>query len=161
MNLRQSLDRLEELLLSSPSIPLLRYYILAEDLIVDQLDEIRVNLPEEITEAESIVAHREEIIGQAHRYAQEIVAGAQLRAEQILNESRIIQIAEQQAQQIRQQAQQERNQILQQSMQEADHIRNEMDRYADHVLHDLEHRLGQTLAIIQTSRHQIAAQNRE
>lgn len=161
MNLRQALDRLEDLLLTSPSIPLLRYYIIAEDAIVDQLDEIRVNLPEEIAEAESIVTHREEIIGQAHRYAQEIVAAAQLRAEQILNESRIIQTAEQQAIQIRYHAQQERNQILQQAMQEAEHIRQEMDTYADHVLHDLEHQLGQTLHIIHTSRQQLAAQSQD
>lgn len=177
LDIQRELNRLEELILDSPRIPLSRRTMVDEEQILDQLDLIRLSLPEAFHEAEEIVHQKDAILDQAEQYAQEIIEAAERRAAQIVNESGILRQAELEAQQIRQQVQQECEAVQQQTIAEiertrrqAQHDLEEMrrmaieeseeiqagaDRYADRVLRDMEAQMGEMLRIVRNGRQQL------
>lgn len=148
-----------------------------EEKIVEQLDLIRLSLPEAFHEAETVVHHKEEIFLQAERYAQEIIEAAERRSAQLINESAIVRQAEMQAQQIRQRVQQECESIREQTISEIDRMRRQAqqeleemqrmaiaeceeiqagaDEYADRTLQDMEMQLAEMLRIVRNGRQQL------
>jgi F0F1-type ATP synthase membrane subunit b/b' len=150
---------------------------LDEERIIEQLDQIRLSLPDAFHEADSIVRHKEEIFLQAEQYAQEIIDTADRRSTQLMNESTIVRQSEMQAQQIRQRVQQECESIREQTIAEIDRMRQQAqqeleemqrmaiaecesiqagaDDYADRTLHDMESQLGEMLRIVRNGRQQL------
>lgn len=160
MNLRETIERMEELIVASSSIPLTRIKLIRERELLSYLDRIRLSLPGALAEAERIMAERESIMMQARAHAQNIIDTAQERADQLVAESVIKRRAEQEAGQIRDRALKEREETLHVTQQESSRVRYEMDRYADSVLNDLEQRLFQSLNVIRDSRAQLARPNK-
>ncbi len=154
MNVQESLDQLEEIILSSPRLLGWRTLI-QEEVLLEQLDQIRLSLPSAFEEAENLLRHREYILQEASRYAREIVANAEQRARQLLDESTLTRQARAEAQQILIQSQQEREQIRRQTRQEVAQIQQEAHRYVDQVLEDLETRLVESLQVIRNGRQQL------
>ncbi len=150
-----------------------------EESIIEQLDLIRLSLPEAFHEAETIVRHKEDIFLQSEQYSQEIVETAERRANQLINESGIVRQAEMQAQQIRQRVQQECESIREQTIAEIDRMRRQAqqeledmqrmaiaeceeiqagaDDYADRTLHDMEVQLAEMMRVIRNGRQQLQA----
>ncbi len=181
INIQQELNRLEEMVLASPHVPLTRRTLVDEEQLLDQLDLVRVHLPSVFQEAQAIVQQKKEIILQAEQHAERIIQAAQVRAAQILNEMDIIQLAELEANQIRQQVQQEyeaaqsqnqdeieqiRSQAQQElaemrlaALAEAEEIQQGADEYADHVLKNIEQQLNDMLRIIYNGRQQLQQEN--
>jgi F0F1-type ATP synthase membrane subunit b/b' len=177
LDIQRELNRLEEMLLDSPRVPLSRRTMVDEESFLDQLDVIRLSLPDAFEQAESILRQKEEILAQAEQYAQEIIATAEQQASQILNETGILRQAEYEAQQIRQQVQQEcelahsqvmaeveqsRRQALRDleearrgAAEEAEDIQKGADEYADKVLRDMEANMGEMLRIVRNGRQQL------
>ncbi|GAP95017.1 ATP synthase F0 subunit B [Leptolyngbya sp. NIES-2104] len=177
LDIQRELNRLEEMILDSPRIPLSRRTLIDEEQFLDQLDLVRLSLPEAFHEAMEIAQHRDEILDQAEQYAQEIVEEAERRAAQILNETGIIQRAEQEAQQIRNSVQQECETIQQQTIaqieqmrrqaqqdleemrrlaiEESEDVQNGADEYADKVLRDMESQMSEMLRIVRNGRAQL------
>jgi hypothetical protein len=177
LDIQQELDRLEELIVSSFHIPLTRRAVVDEDKLFEQLDYIRLSLPEAFQEAAAIIQQKEEILLQAEEYGQQVVDAAQAKRAQILDESDIIQQAEQEAAQLRRQVQQECDAMLQETLEEIDRKRRacqqeleEMrhqaiaeaeaieqgaDDYADNVLENIEQQLQDMLKIIRNGRQQL------
>ncbi|HEY9617840.1 MAG TPA: DivIVA domain-containing protein [Microcoleaceae cyanobacterium] len=177
VDIQQELDRLEEIILESPRIPLSRRTLIDEEQLIEQLDLVRLSLPDAFHEAESILRHKEEIFLQAEQYAQEIIETAERRAAQILNETGIVRQAEMEAQQIRQhiqqecdavrdqtineiermrrQAQQELEEMHQMAMAECEEIQAGADEYAERVLRDMEMQLAEMLRVIRNGRQQL------
>ncbi len=175
VDIQRELNRLEEMILDSPRF--LRRTLISEDDFLDQLDLVRLSLPEAFHEAVEIVRQREDILDQAEQYAQEIVETAERRAAQIMNESGIIQQAEREAQQIRAQVQQECDDVQQQTIAQIEQMRRQAqqdleemrrraieecedvqtgaDEYADRVLRDMEAQMGEMLRIIRNGRQQL------
>ncbi|MGI0487943.1 hypothetical protein ACN4EK_21095 [Pantanalinema rosaneae CENA516] len=174
------MDRLEEIILESPRIPLSRRTLVDEEQLIEQLDLVRLSLPDAFHEAENILRHKEEIFLQAEQYAQEIIDTAERRAAQILNETGIVRQAEMEAQQIRQriqqecdavrdqtineiermrrQAQQELEEMHQMALAECEDIQAGADEYAERVLHDMEMQLAEMLRVIRNGRQQLVAE---
>jgi F0F1-type ATP synthase membrane subunit b/b' len=177
VDIQRELNKLEELILDSPRIPLSRRTLIDEEQILDQLDLIRVNLPAAFQEATEIVRHKEEIYLEAEQYAQEIVESAERRAAQILDEMGLIRHAELEVKQIRQrvqqeceaaqeqtmadiermrrQAQQELEEMHQQAIAECEEIQAGADNYADRVLRDMEQQLAEMIRVIRNGRQQL------
>jgi cell division septum initiation protein DivIVA len=165
------------MLLDSPRVPLSRRTMIDEEIFLDQLDVIRLSLPDAFEQAEMILRQKEEILAQAEQYAQEIIATAEQQASQILNETGILRQAEYEAQQLRQQVQQEcelahgqvmaeveqsRRQGLRDveevrrgAIEEAEEIQRGADEYADKVLRDMEANMGEMLRIVRNGRQQL------
>ncbi|MBF2029594.1 MAG: hypothetical protein IGS48_23010 [Oscillatoriales cyanobacterium C42_A2020_001] len=167
------------MILDSPRLPVWGRTMVDEEKLIEQLDLIRLSLPEAFHEAENVTRHKEEIFMQAEQYAQEIIETAERRASQLLNESGIVRQAEMQAQQIRQRVQQECEAIREQTISEIDRMRRQAqqeledmqrmaiaeceeiqagaDEYADRTLQDMELQLAEMLRIIRNGRQQIQA----
>ncbi|MCY7283629.1 MAG: hypothetical protein LH679_09335 [Cyanobacteria bacterium CAN_BIN43] len=177
VDLQRELNRLEEILLDSPRIPLSRRTLINEEQFLEQLDLVRLNLPSAFQEAAEIVVHKEDILQEAEQYAQEIIAAAEQRAAQILNDMGLVRQAEMEATQIRQQVQQECDTIQQQTLADIDQMRrraqqelDEMQRqalaeceeiqagaddYADRVLRDMEQQLTEMVRVVRNGRQQL------
>jgi cell division septum initiation protein DivIVA len=177
VDLQRELNRLEEILLDSPRVPLSRRTLINEEQFLEQLDLVRLNLPSAFQEAAEIVVHKEDILQEAEQYAQEIIAAAEQRAAQILNDMGLVRQAEMEATQIRQQVQQECDTIQQQTLADIDQTRrraqqelDEMQRrtlaeceeiqagaddYADRVLRDMEQQLTEMMRVVRNGRQQL------
>ncbi len=165
------------MILDSPRLPIWGRTLVDEEKIIEQLDLIRLSLPEAFREADAIARHKEEIFLEAEQYAQEIIETADRRAAQIMNESGIVRQAEMQAQQIRQRVQQECESIREQTIAEIDRMRRQAqqeleemqrmalaeceqiqagaDDYADRTLQEMEMQMAEMLRIIRNGRQQI------
>ncbi|WP_242032956.1 DivIVA domain-containing protein [Oscillatoria sp. FACHB-1406] len=177
IDIQAELNRLEDIILYSPHIPLTKRTLIDEEQLLEQLDLVRVNLPSAFADAVEIVRQKEEILLQAEEYAQDIIAAAQQRAAEILDELGIVRQAELEAARVRHQVQQECEQIQQSTLAEIEQLRarthqeieqlrqttlNECediqdgaDEYADAVLSNIEQQLGEMLRIIHNGRQQL------
>jgi hypothetical protein len=175
------LDRLEELLLKSPRVPLTGKAMVAEDDIIEHLDMIRARVPATIDAAQSIVNQQDLILMTAEQQAYQQIATAQQQAFQIANELGIVDRAKAEAAQIhqsvmaecataREQIRQEVEQSRRQQLQEIDHIRQQAvaeaqairrgaDDYADQVLHAIDTQLGEIQAKIRRGRQHLNSNN--
>lgn len=180
VDIQRELNKLEELILDGRHIPLSRLTLVDEESLLDQLDFIRMSLPAAFHEAQEIVRHKEEIFLQAEQYAQDIIATAERRAAQLVDELGIIQQAEMEARQLMQrvqqdceaarqqmaaelermerQAQQKAQEIQRQAIAERDAIQAGADEYADRTLGDIEQRLVEMLRITRNGRNQLQAE---
>jgi len=176
-NIQQELDRIEEIVLESPRVPLSGKTVISEDELLDQLDVVRVNLPAAVQESVQIVQQREEILMEAEQYAQEIITAAEKQAAAILNEMSIIRQAEIQATQLKTQTEQEcetlraqtlgeieqlQNQARQEweetrsrTVNEAKTIQEDADTYADQVLENMERQFMEMLHVLRNGRQKI------
>ncbi|HEY9879758.1 MAG TPA: hypothetical protein V6D29_14965 [Leptolyngbyaceae cyanobacterium] len=183
VDIQQELNKLEELILSSPRVPLSGRTLVDEDQLLDQLDLIRLSLPTAFHEATQVIQQRDAILAESQRYSQELVAAAEQQAAQILDELGIVRQAEQMAQQIKTQTQQDcdamRSQVLaeidqvrlqaqrewesmrQQALSEKTAIQEDADTYAGDVLGQLERQLTDMLRVIQNGRQQLGRSTNE
>lgn len=177
LDIQRELNRLEELILDSPRIPLSRRTMIDEEQVLDQLDLIRLSLPEAFHEAEEIVREKNAILDHAEQYAQELIESAEQRAQQIMDESMLIRQAEMEAQQIRTAVQQECEAVQQQTiaeiertrrqaqqdleemrrlaLQECEEVQIGADEYADGVLRSMEAQMAEMLRVIRNGRQQL------
>ena len=177
VDIQEELNRLEEIILTSFRIPLTGRSLVDEEKLLEQLDFIRLSLPDAFQEAVLTIQHKEEILLEAEAYGQQMVEAAQAKRAQVLNESDIIRQAEQQTEQLTRQVQQECEKMMQetleeierkriacqqeieemrrQAMEEAEQIAQGADEYADNVLEHMEHELNESLKIIRNGRKQL------
>lgn len=177
IDLHRELNRMEELVLDSPRIPLSSRTLIDEDRLLEQLDAIRLALPMVLQEAMGVVQQKEAMFRDAEKYAQDIIASAEQRAVQILDETGLVRQAELEAAQTRQQLQQEyemlrdellaeMEQIRRQAQQEVDDMRQMAiaecqeiqrgaDDYADRVLSNMERQLMDMVSVVRNGRQQL------
>ncbi|MCL1473830.1 ATP synthase F0 subunit B [Argonema antarcticum] len=177
VDIQRELNRMEEMILDSPRIPLTRRTLVDEEHLLEQLDLIRLNLPNAFEEAEAIIREKEELLQQAEQYAHKIIETAQQRAAQILDETGIVRQAKQEAQQLWQmvqnecgaaqeqtlaeierlhrEAQAELEEIRAKAISEADAIQNGADEYAERVLNNIEQQLNDMQRIVRNGRQQL------
>ncbi len=185
-NLIAAIDRLEETILKSPRVPLTGKTCVDEDVLLDQIDRLRLSLPAVVTTAREILTYKQQIITAAQQQVQQTLAVAQQQADDIANELRIVERAEQEARQIRQIAiveceqlryqtaieiEEHRQRNLQELAQLQQEVRGECeqmqigaDEYADRILHNMEYQLKDVLQSIQRGRQRLnqdAAATRE
>lgn len=154
-----------------------RKTLVDEEKLLEQLDFIRLSLPEAFQQAILIIQQREEIFLEAEAYGQQMVEAAQAKRAQVLNESDIIRQAEQETEQLKRQVHQECEQMMQetldeierkrrtcqqeieemrrQAIEEAEQIAQGADQYADNVLENIELELTESLKIIRNGRQQL------
>lgn len=177
VDIQRELNRLEEIVLDSPRIPMTRRTLVDEEQLLDQLDLVRMNLPIAFQEAETIIRHKDELLQEAQLYAQEVIEVAELRAAELLNDMGLLQQAKIEADQLRQQvlldceaiqqatlaeveqiryqAQEELEEMRARAMAECEEIQNGADDYADQVLDNIEHKLSDMLRVIRNGRDRL------
>ncbi|BAC88789.1 hypothetical protein [Gloeobacter violaceus] len=155
MNIQKELDRLEDMILSSPRIPFTGRTVIDENAILDILDRIRMNLPKVIEEAERVVDQSEALVAQAQQEAERILTLAEQRAERVVEESELLRVARSRAEDLKAAAQKEADQIQQTALQQAQAVQSGADQYAERVLGKLEGDLGQLLQIVKNGRQSL------
>ncbi|MEN9215186.1 MAG: hypothetical protein Q6K12_08150 [Gloeomargarita sp. DG_1_6_bins_138] len=178
LHLRQELDRLEEILVAdSPRVPLSGRVLVNEQMVFQQLDQLRHHLPALILEAEQVLQQRDDILRHAQAQAQQIVLSAEQQAARMLDQHLISQQAQQEAQRLRSQVQQECAVLRQNTVAELHHLRQQTqeelsqqrqqaererqrliqgaETYANQVLTLLEQVLGENLQRVQQGRQQL------
>lgn len=144
-NLIAFLDKIERLLLDSPKLPLVNRVLVNEDALFELLDTLRQQLPAELEQAKQIVAHKSAIMAEAQRRAEQVVAGAEKKARQMVQDSDVMRLAQDEANELRRKT---HDDIL--TQQEG------ADRYAEEVLSGLEQKVSRALTMVQSGRAQLA-----
>jgi vacuolar-type H+-ATPase subunit H len=178
LDIQQSLNVLEELVLESPRVPFSRRTLVDEDQLLEQLDRLRLNLPAVFQEAIQIVQQRNYILSEANQYAQNVVNTAEQEASRRLDDLGIVQQAEAQARSVKQQLEQDCEALRSQTRDEVDQwqesareywenlkqqteaecqaMRQEADAYAADVLHRIEQQLSDMMRVISNGRKSLS-----
>ena len=174
LDIQQSLNVLEELILESPRVPFSGRTLVDEDQLLEQLDRIRLNLPTVFQEAIQIVQQRDRVISEAHQYAQDMMDAAEQEAARRLDDLGIVQQAENQARQVKQQLEQDCDALRSQTRAEIEQwqaaaeqywdetrqqteedclaLRQDADAYAAEVLQNLEQKLTDMMRVVRNGR---------
>lgn len=141
-NLDYLIDRLEELLHSSPRLPLTGKLMLDEEAVLRIVEQLRAAIPAEIREAQQVLQDRDSIIEGGEEKANHIVTLAQEQADRMVEESSVLVRADQERRGILERAEADAHRIRQAAAADAERTRGEADAYALDVLRDLERSLA-------------------
>lgn len=153
------IERMEDLILAGMSIPLTPWTIVHGEKLVPLLDRIRENLPEEIRQAQRVLEHRDEILAEAQRKANQMLQDAKDQAEHMLNESELLRAVHGEAERVRQQVWTELEAMRKKAFEESESakaaayeesksVREGADQYADTILSSLDKSLAEFQAVV-------------
>jgi F0F1-type ATP synthase membrane subunit b/b' len=182
-DIQRELNQLEEMILDSPRIPLTGRTIVDEEQLLDQLDLIRITLPEAFEKALAVLEKQDQILERAEDYADNIILSAEQRAALIMDELGIVRQAELEANQIKQQliaecesirnqtvaeiermrrtAQEEMDELRQMTLAECEEIQTGADSYAESVLTHIDQQISDMLRIIRNGRQKLHPESPE
>jgi hypothetical protein len=104
-------DRLENLIASSPRIPLVNRFMVKEADILSIIDQMRASIPDEIKQARRIIQDKERILTQAQADANKLTARAREETERALHREGLLRSAEARSQEILQLAEEKSEQL--------------------------------------------------
>ena len=129
------LDDIEEVLESSKSLPFTNKISVEKERVLDILNEIRLNLPDDIRSAQRILGDHDRIVAEAERKSQGILEAAEAEAKIRTSNHEIFRRASDQA-----------SETVEDSKKNARDLRlNAMD-YADQMLKDAEDQIKEYMA---------------
>jgi vacuolar-type H+-ATPase subunit H len=118
-------------------VPLSTQIMINEDEVMELIDQVRFNLPDEIKQANWTVSEQQRIITEAHAEAARIMSRANERAEETSSDHEVLRRAERHA-----------GQVIKDAQAKSDQIIREAEAYALEQLKQLEAHLGRTLATV-------------
>ncbi len=118
MDILHLVDRLEELFNESKPIPLTHSVVVDEDRMLEIIDQMRISIPDEVKNAQQIIAQRDRVLAQAQEEANRTVKLAKNKGDDIVARDAIVEAAQIRA-----------DQLLTQARAEAEVIRSEADDY--------------------------------
>ena len=128
---------MEYLIQNARHVPLSTNVMVSEDEMMELIDQIRFNLPDEIKQANWTVSEQQRIITEAHAEAARTMSRANERAEESASEHEVLRRAERHAAQIVKDAQARSDQIV-----------RDGEKYALEQLMQLEAHLTRTLGTV-------------
>lgn len=142
MNIDQVLDAMDELLDKAWNFPLSGGRCVVDaDKVRDLIDDIRVNLPNEIKQAQAIVMDRNEILASARREGEQVIRKAEERAKMLIAQQEIVKIAQAKA-----------ADTVAQSQVKAREIRQAAHDFSDDMLRSTEESLNKSLSELRATR---------
>ncbi len=128
------LDALEDLLDSCKPVPFSNKISVEKERIFDIISDIRLNLPNEIRQAQRIIEEHDKIINDANAKGGNIIREAEMNAKILTNSHEITKMATEQA-----------SEIMEEAKRSARDMRlNAMD-YADEILSKIEDKVRETM----------------
>ena len=177
VDIQHELNKIEEMILDSPRVPLTGRTLIDEEPILDVLDVVRLNLPTAFQAAEEVLCQKDEILRQAEKYGRDVVEAAEKQAVSILDEMGLVRQAKAEADRIReqikadcdaaqertmaeiermrQQAKQEAEELKMRALADARSIEAGADEYAERVLKTIEQQLGDMMRVVHNGRTQL------
>ena len=137
MDILHLIDRLEELFNESRAIPFTSNVVVDEEKMLDLIDQMRVAIPEEMKNAQQVMAQRDRILAQAQEEANRTLVLAREKGEQLMERDSIVQnaqtYAEQRATDIISDADQTRREADHYVVATLTHLELELERYLNQV----------------------------
>lgn len=115
MTIESLLDEIINIIDEGKSVPFTSNILVDAEAIKTAVEDIRLNMPDELTQARKIASERKEILASAQASADDIIEQAHLRAKEIISEDEITRGAEAQAAEMMQQARNAANDIVEQA----------------------------------------------
>ena len=142
MNVDELLDLLDETLEESTNLPFTGGKRMVDvDKVRDIIDDIRLNMPSEIKQANAIVNDRAEIVAGARREAEGIIKKAEDRARVMVDQQEIVR-----------QAQQKAAELLSAAQQQSREMRTTITDYCENMLRQTEETLARGAAEVKNVR---------
>lgn len=127
MDILHLVDRLEELVNQARQLPMSNKIIMDEDRLIDLVDQMRVSIPEEVKQAQRVMAERDRVLAQGQEKAERTLAMAEQRAAELTEQ-----------QPVAAQAKLRAEEIIQQARIDAEAIRADADEYVIETLERME-----------------------
>ena len=143
MNIDDALEAMDEILDKSMQVPFANKKGLVDvESLREIIDDIRLNLPAEITQAKNLVNDRKVIISDARQEADRIIRKAEERATKLVSQ-----------QEITRQATEKANQILMNAQTKYTELCNSTNEYVDSMLTRVEELLTKDIADVKKARN--------
>lgn len=144
MEMFSVLETLEDVLANSMTLPLTGKSLVDKDEILELINEIRLNLPEDLKKAKSILDERDSIIKEAQRQAEEVLSDADHTIGMYIKEHEVTKEAYKQA-----------NDIVSNAQKNAREIRTGSREYAEGILIKVQDILKDTINVIDSNREEL------
>jgi hypothetical protein len=136
-SIAELIDHLEYLVHRAQRVPFTHNVMIDEDEILDLLDQIHVNLPEEMKQARSILAEQERLLAEAQQEAARISQTSAQKAEAMMQDHEVTRKAESHGQA-----------LVREAQLRAEEEKRAADEYAADVMQQLEQHLVRTVATV-------------
>ena len=130
--------------------------IIEREKVLGALDDIKAQLPVEISEAKRLVSAKEEFIGSAKREAESVRKLAEERARHMVEEQEIMRAARAKSQEMLNEAEENSRQMLESAQKRSAELRRVAWEYVDNSLRDTEDVVTTALKAISTVRGKFA-----
>lgn len=115
MDILELIDRLEDLFNESHSVPFTHSVIVDEDRMLDIIDQMRVSIPDEIKKSQQIINQKDRFLSQAQDEASRITSIARERSAKAITQEEVVVEARRAAQEVIAQAELEKQKIQQET----------------------------------------------
>ena len=141
MDILHVIDRLESLVTSSKSLPILRKVLVDEQRFLDLIDQMRVAVPEDVREAHQVMQEKDSLLNQAVAEARRITEAAEVEVRTKVQETEVVKAAQRKAKEIVAEAEQAAQSILADALAEASRSKEEANQYVGDTLRKLDAQL--------------------
>ena len=145
MGVEKLIDELDNLIQESTPLPLSSgKCVIDKERARELIQQIKLNFPVEMHQAQSVVEDRNNILERANTEAEELMKRAETRAKKLISQEEIVRQAAQRA-----------NEIVSLTQNRSNEIKRNTAEYANTVLASMEETLAKNLAEIRQSRKQL------
>jgi len=144
MDVLEIIDMLEDVVEKSMTIPFFGRAVVDRDEIMDLIQEIRLNLPDDLKQAKWIKEERQRILLEAQKEASTIIKNAEEQIISMIDEHEITKKAYDQA-----------NEIMTSAQTNARELRLGTIQYADEIMANLESRIDKLAMTIRENRKEL------
>lgn len=141
MEILKIIDLLEDKVEQAKSIPLMNRAMIDKEELLANIEELRLNIPEDMKQARLIKDERKRILAEAQAEADEIVNNAKIKVEKMIDEHEITKKAYEQA-----------NQIIAAAQKNSRELRMGARQYVDSLFADTDAKLTKAQSIIRKAR---------
>ncbi|WP_129597203.1 ATPase [Anaerophilus nitritogenes] len=128
------IDELEDIIENSSSIPFAGKSLVDKEEILELIKEIRIQLPDEVKQAQWIKEERQRILLEAQKEADDIVEDAKVHIEEMIDRDEITREAQKRAEEIISEAQMNAKEIRLGSRQYTDELLGSVEKSIERVL---------------------------
>lgn len=137
MAVRDTLNKIEELVASASHLPLTGKALINEDELLKLIEEFRNELPQELGHAENIINERNNIMQMAQVEADKIIKQAEKQAQKLVDENDVVIKAREKAHLLEIQAQREYAEAVANNRTQIQQFQNGVNQYANQVFDQL------------------------
>ena len=166
MSIETILNDIDQIVEEAKSVPFSTKRMIDAEEISQLVEEIRLNMPVEITQAKKIAQERRDILNEAEANAEEIIAKARQRADLMVEEHQITKEARENALGIIQQAKEEAGALLNKARTDArnmtdkaeawsNDIRRNASSYVENIIRDTDETLTKSVNDVRKLRQSV------